>query len=89
MRPAARRAWRRDPVLAPLVGSSALLVLCAVLMLAVPLPNGVQVPPLVLLGLVVRVTANLVVRGRTARYRRERHRERAQLWRPPGSSRGG
>ena len=90
MRPAARRAWRRDPVLAPLVGSSTLLALCAVLMLAVPLPNGVQVPPLVLLGLVVRVTANLVVRGRTARYRRERHRERAQLWRPPGrSSRGG
>jgi tetratricopeptide (TPR) repeat protein len=79
-RPAARRAWRRDPVLAPLVGSSALLALLAVLMLAVPLPNGVQVPPLVLLGLVVRVAANLVTRSRTARYRRERRQERAQLW---------
>ena len=82
MRPAARRAWWRDPVLAPLAASSALLALLAVLMLAVPLPNGVQVPPLVLVGLVVRVTANLVVRARTARYRRERHRERARSWRP-------
>jgi Flp pilus assembly protein TadD len=79
-RPAARRAWRRDPVLAPLIGSSALLALLAVLMLAVPLPNGVQVPPLVLLGLVVRVAANLVTRSRTARYRRERREERARLW---------
>jgi tetratricopeptide (TPR) repeat protein len=89
MRPAARRAWRRDPVLSPLVASSALLAALAVLMLAVPLPNGVQVPPLVLLGLVVRVTANLVVRSRTTRYRRERHQERARLWRPPPRERPG
>ena len=65
------------------MGSSALLAALAVLMLAVPLPDGVQVPPLVLLGLVVRVSANLVVRSRTARYRRERRQERAQLWQTP------
>jgi hypothetical protein len=52
-------------------------------MLAVPLPSGVQVPPLVLVGLVVRVGAVLVTRSRTARYRRERRQERAQLWRTP------
>ncbi len=76
-------------MLAPLVGSSALLALLAVLMLAAPLPNGVQVPPLVLLGLVVGVTANLLTRSRTARYRRERRQERARLWRPPARDRAG
>jgi tetratricopeptide (TPR) repeat protein len=65
------------------LGSSAQLALLAVLMLAVPLPSGVQVPPLVLVGLVVRVGAVLVTRSRTARYRRERRQERAQLWRTP------
>jgi tetratricopeptide (TPR) repeat protein len=83
VRPGVRQAWRRDPVLSPLMGSSALLALLAVLMLAVPLPSGVQVPPLVLVGLVVRVGAVLVTRSRTARYRRERRQERAQLWRTP------
>lgn len=82
VRPAATRAWRRDPVLVPLVASSTLQVLCAIGMLAVPLPNGVQVPPLFLLGLLVRTAATVVSRLRTGRYGRERKAERAELWRP-------
>lgn len=82
VRPAAARAWRRDPVLVPLVASSAFQVLCAVGMLAVPLPDGVQVPPLFLLGLLVLAAATVVSRLRTGRYGRERKAERAELWRP-------
>lgn len=86
VRPAASRAWRRDPVLVPLAASSALQVVCAVGMLAVPLPNGVQVPPLFLLGALVRIVANVVSRRRTLRYGRERTAERAELWRPARSA---
>ncbi|MFC5062495.1 tetratricopeptide repeat protein [Actinomycetospora atypica] len=82
VRPAATRAWRRDPVLLPLVASSALQVLGAVVMLAVPLPDGVQVPPSILLGLVVRYTATVVSRRRAMRYGRDRQAERAEVWRP-------
>jgi tetratricopeptide (TPR) repeat protein len=82
VRPAAARAWRADPVLLPLVLSSGVQVLLAVLMVALPVPNGVHVPPMLLLGVAVRALGNVASRARTARYRRERHRERADLWRP-------
>ncbi len=82
VRPAAARAWRRDPVLLPLVVSSGFQAGCAVVMLAVPLPNGVQVPPLFLAGLVVRAAGSVVSHRRTARYGRDRRTERAELWRP-------
>ncbi|MDL5158631.1 tetratricopeptide repeat protein [Actinomycetospora termitidis] len=82
VRPAAARAWRRDPVLAPLVVSSAISGVIAVVMVALPVPNGVHVPPLLLLGVVVRIVAGVVRRARTARYGRERRTERADLWRP-------
>jgi Tfp pilus assembly protein PilF len=82
IRPAAARAWRRDPVVAPLAVSSAVLSVLAVAMVALPVPNGVHVPPLLLLGLAVRVVAVLVSRARTARYGRDRRTERAELWRP-------
>lgn len=83
IRPAAARAWRRDPVVAPLVVSSGVAAALAVVMVALPVPNGVHVPPLLLLGLVVRVAGVLVSRARTARYGRDRQAERAALWRPP------
>jgi hypothetical protein len=83
LRTAAARAWRRDPVLWPVALSSAVLAGLAVVMVALPVPNGVHVPPLLLLGLVVRVAGVLVSRARTARYGRDRRAERAELWRPP------
>ncbi|GLZ53885.1 tetratricopeptide repeat protein [Actinomycetospora sp. NBRC 106378] len=82
IRPAAARAWRRDPVLAPLVIAGAVLAGLSLVMVALPVPDGVHVPPLLLLGLVVRVVAVLLSRTRTARYGRERRAERAELWRP-------
>lgn len=83
LRPAAARAWRRDPVVAPLVVSAVVTAALAVVLVALPVPNGVHVPPLLLLGLVVRLVAVLVSRARTARYGRDRATERAELWRPP------
>ncbi|MEJ2869205.1 tetratricopeptide repeat protein [Actinomycetospora sp. OC33-EN08] len=82
VRPAAARAWRRDPVLAPLVLSSMVAAVVAVVMVALPVPNGVHVPPLLLLAVAVRIVAGLLSRSRTARYGRDRRDERAELWRP-------
>ncbi|MCD2185669.1 tetratricopeptide repeat protein [Actinomycetospora soli] len=83
LRPAASRAWRRDPVVAPLMVSSAVTSVLSAVLVVLPVPNGVHVLPLLLLGLVVRVVAVLVSRARTARYGQDRRTERAELWRPP------